>query len=139
MKSTQRHKSLRLLGPGKEGDEKLVENPTILSALSIPQNDTTVPILAEIIGATNLRHPSIPDSGTLHPFVIAKLKVGDHTTVLRRTKRVKNFCDPVWCVKDRCLFLIHASKQMLSNPDNSENTTSIILEVRHKDSKTPSS
>ena len=28
---------------------------------------------------------------------------------------------------------------MLSNTDNSENTTSIILEVRHKDSQTPSS
>lgn len=122
-----------------EKDQAIIEDPTILSTLVLPQNGETVPILGEIIGCTNLMHPLNLDCKKLQPFVIVKLKVDDSIEVLRRTKRLKNFCNPVWCVKDRCFFLIHVSKLMLNNSAANGKSVSILLEVRHKDSSKPSS
>ena len=87
---------------------------------------TTTPILVEIIGATNLTHPTptnynnrrssslIRNLKPVHPFVIAKLHTKDGAPkILTKTKRVKNNPDPIWSVEHQCLFLLHVTDDML--------------------------
>ena len=105
--------------------------PTPLTKL--PESETTS-ILVEIIGATNLVHPTkSEDPNTLHPFVIAKLHGRGESQIVIKTKRKKNTCDPIWCVEHRCLFLLDVSSDMLGE-DGHALPCMIEFDVRHKDS-----
>ncbi len=98
------------------------------------------PILVEIIGATNLVHPSKADEATLlHPFVLAKLHGRGETQILHRTKRIKNTKNPIWCVEHRCLFLFDAST-VIEGQDDVHTLPSVVeFDIRHKDKVDPMS
>lgn len=85
-------------------------------------NIATTPILVEIIGATNLTHPTNHNhkSKPMHPFVLAKFHGRGTTKILTKTKRIKNDSNPIWCVEHRCLFLVNVSEDMVS-PESSQN------------------
>ena len=110
-------------------------------------------ILAEIIGATNLKHPkeSLNASFTKsqcntellpNPFVNCVFHHGANgkTQVLRRTKCVHRNRNPVWCVNQHCLFIIHTdalTNDKNKNDDGNDNKFSspqLTLEVRHQGS-----
>lgn len=162
-------------------------------------DDGDMQILAEIVGATNLRlattatattatatveqrskkpkeqtHSCEPsqcqeehdDTETadeqncmnLDPFVVVTLHQGDKRRVLRRTKRVKGTCNPIFCVEHRCFFILNASSTLMNgsitsydddhdtdhtynnNQDNklqsplSSSSPFLLFQVRNKDS-----
>ncbi len=95
-----------------------------------PQEEEGVKsVLCEIIGATDLRHPT-NDDRNMHPFVIATLHAQhQEKLMLTRTKRRKNTCNPIWCVEHRCLFLLNVTDAMLKDQRN----CTLQLDVRDKD------
>jgi len=95
------------------------------------------PILVEIIGATNLINPNNPEeSSSLHPFVIARLHGNGQAKILRRTKRIKDTANPIWCIEHRCLFVLDVSLDMVRI---SRHALPWVLEfeVRNKDASDP--
>ena len=94
-------------------------------------------ILADIIGATNLEHPTDPKQNEkLHPFAVIKLHEKGRSVLLRRTKREKNTNCPIWCVQHRSLFLINGvERQDVMEADY--NPAMLQIEVLHKDALNP--
>ena len=79
-------------------------------------------ILADIIGATDLVHPTDPKQNEkLHPFAVIKL----HEKVLRCTDHEKDTNNPIWCVQHQSLFLIEGVSR--------KEDALLEIEVRHKD------
>jgi hypothetical protein len=94
-------------------------------------------ILADIIGATNLVHPTDPKQNEkLHPFAVIKLHEKGRSVILRRTKREKDTNNPIWCVHHRSLFLIEGVSRQ--EEIESEYTPTVLeIEIRHKDALNP--
>lgn len=94
-------------------------------------------ILGEIIGASNLQHPSNKEGlNLMHPFVVTMLhSQGKEPKLLNRTKRRKETCDPIWCIDQRCLFLLNVADAMLENEEDvsSCNSAHLHFDVRNKE------
>mmetsp|Transcript_8761 Transcript_8761/g.16537 ORF Transcript_8761/g.16537 Transcript_8761/m.16537 type:complete len:1050 (+) Transcript_8761:126-3275(+) len=114
-------------------------------------------VLAEIIGATGLQRPknshgrSSSSTDSLNPFVIVTFHGegvgkgigsssttcstnGDSSTkqvvLLQTTQSLKGTCDPIWCIEDKCLFLLpvpHGISEMASS------LCRVEFDVRHED------
>ena len=119
------------------------------------------PILGEIIGATNLRHPASSSSSSnnnklpLHPFCIVSLSsspsssnninnesINATTQQVRRTKRVRNTFNPIWCVQHDCFFLLPpiAKKDKEEEETEEEDSSStslplwfLLIEIWHEE------
>ena len=87
-------------------------------------------VLAELIGASDLKHPLFERGALLNPFVIVTHWSEKKESILLRTKRRKETNNPIWCIEHRCLILLHVTNGMLRSDE-------LQFDVRDKDLSNP--